>query len=59
MLIPTLERRLVIAGLLKKGKVSTAPGIAFGSTGEAHLRIAYVPEEEANKAFDRMEVYFV
>ena len=45
--------------LLKEAKVSTTPGIAFGPTGEGHLRLSFcVPEEMINKAFDRMDVYF-
>jgi len=45
--------------LLKEGGVSTTPGIAFGPTGQGHLRLSFcVPEEEINKAFDKMEVYF-
>ncbi len=45
--------------LLKEAKVSTTPGIAFGPTGEGHLRLSFcVPEEMINKAFDRMEIYF-
>ncbi|HID19605.1 MAG TPA: pyridoxal phosphate-dependent aminotransferase [Methanophagales archaeon] len=45
--------------LLKEARVSTTPGIAFGPTGEGHLRSSFcVAEEEINKAFDRMEAYF-
>ena len=45
--------------LLKKAKVSTTPGIAFGPTGEGHLRLSFcVSEDEINKAFDRMDTYF-
>ena len=45
--------------LLKKVKVSTTPGIAFGPTGESHIRLSFcVPEEMINKAFDRIEKYF-
>jgi aminotransferase len=45
--------------LLKEGGVSTTPGIAFGPTGQEHLRMSFcVPEEEINKAFDKMEAYF-
>jgi len=45
--------------LLEEVKVSTTPGVAFGPTGEAHLRLSFcVPEEMINKAFDRMEMYF-
>ena len=45
--------------LLKEARVSTTPGIAFGPTGENHIRLSFcVPEEMINKAFDRMEAYF-
>jgi aminotransferase len=45
--------------LLQEIKVSTTPGIAFGSTGESHLRLSFcVSEDMINKAFDRMETYF-
>ena len=45
--------------LLSGAKVSTTPGIAFGPTGENHIRLSFcVPENMINKAFDRMEKYF-
>jgi aminotransferase len=45
--------------LLKDIQISTTPGIAFGPTGERHLRLSFcVSEEMINKAFDRMEKYF-
>jgi aminotransferase len=45
--------------LLKEARVSTTPGVAFGPTGEGHLRLSFcVSEDEINKAFDRMEGYF-
>ena len=45
--------------LLKEARVSTTPGIAFGPTGENHIRLSFcVPEEMINKAFDRIEKYF-
>jgi aminotransferase len=45
--------------LLSEARVSTTPGIAFGPTGQQHLRLSFcVPEAEINKAFDRMESYF-
>jgi aminotransferase len=45
--------------LLREGRVSTTPGVAFGPTGEQHLRLSFcVPEDAINKAFDRMEAYF-
>lgn len=44
--------------LLRQARVSTTPGIAFGPTGERHLRLSFcVSEEEINKAFDRMEAF--
>ncbi|MCK5398167.1 MAG: pyridoxal phosphate-dependent aminotransferase [Thermoplasmata archaeon] len=46
--------------LLKEARVSTTPGIAFGPTGEGHLRLSFcVSADEINKAFDRMEEYFL
>jgi aminotransferase len=45
--------------LLMEARVSATPGVAFGPTGEQHLRLSFcVPKEEINKAFDRMESYF-
>jgi len=45
--------------LLSEAKVSSTPGIAFGPSGESHLRLSFcVPEETIHKAFDRMETYF-
>jgi aminotransferase len=45
--------------LLKQARVSTTPGVAFGPTGEGHLRLSFcVSEQEINKAFDRMEEFF-
>jgi len=45
--------------LLKKAKVSTTPGIAFGPNGENHIRLSFcVPDDMINKAFDRIELFF-
>jgi aminotransferase len=45
--------------LLSEAKVSTTPGVAFGTTGENHIRLSFcVPEEMINKAFDRIEKFF-
>jgi aminotransferase len=45
--------------LLREARVSTTPGIAFGPTGQGHLRMSFcVPEGEVNKAFDRLEDHF-
>jgi aminotransferase len=45
--------------LLKEARVSATPGVAFGPTGEGHLRLSFcVSEQEIDKAFDRMEEFF-
>jgi len=45
--------------LLKEGKVSTTPGIAFGPSGQRHLRLSFcVPADVINTAFDRMEEFY-
>jgi len=45
--------------LLREARVSTTPGIAFGPTGENHLRLSFcVPDAEIHRAFDRIEAYF-
>jgi len=45
--------------LLREARVSTTPGIAFGPTGESHMRLSFcVPEETINKAFYRIERFF-
>jgi len=42
--------------LLREAHVSTTPGVAFGPTGERHMRLSFcVPEETINIAFDRIE----
>lgn len=45
--------------LLLKGRVSATPGVAFGPTGEGHVRMTFCDSAETiNKAFDRIEDYF-
>jgi aminotransferase len=45
--------------LLRESRISTTPGVAFGPTGEGHLRLSFcVQEEVIHKAFDRMEAYY-
>lgn len=44
--------------LLAEARVSTTPGVAFGPTGERHLRLSFcVSADEINKAFDRMDAF--
>ena len=46
--------------LLQEAGVSTTPGVAFGPTGENHLRLSFcVTEDVITEAFDRMERYFM
>jgi aspartate/methionine/tyrosine aminotransferase len=62
VLVPTIEEEGFIWDIdrIKDAITSrTTPGIAFGPTGEGHLRVSFcVSEEEINIAFDRMEPYF-
>ena len=45
--------------LLQEAKVVVTPGIAFGPSGEHHVRMAYcVSEETIETAFDRIEAHF-
>jgi len=45
--------------LLFKAKVSVVPGVAFGPTGEGHVRMSFCTNaDDINKAFDRMGEYF-
>lgn len=45
--------------LLLEGRVSTTPGVAFGPSGEGHVRMTFCcPEETIHKAFDRIEKFY-
>jgi aminotransferase len=45
--------------LLEKAKVATVPGVAFGPSGENHIRMCFGrSEEDINEAFDRLEKFF-
>ena len=45
--------------LLHNARVSSTPGIAFGPTGQSHLRLSFcVDEPIIHKAFDRIESVF-
>jgi aminotransferase len=45
--------------LLEEARVAVVPGIAFGPSGEGHLRLSFGrSEEDINKAFDRIEKHF-
>jgi len=45
--------------LLLEGRVSTTPGVAFGPSGEGHVRMTFCcPEDTIHKAFDRIEEFY-
>lgn len=60
---PTIKNhkssRELAEDILYKAKVATVPGIAFGPTGEGHLRMSFgATPEIINEAFDRLDKYF-
>jgi aminotransferase len=53
------DSRRLATDLLERAHVAVVPGIAFGPTGEAHLRLCYArTPEEIDAACDRLEAYF-
>jgi aminotransferase len=53
------DSRRLATDLLERAGVAVVPGIAFGPTGEAHLRLCYArTPEEIDAACDRLEDYF-
>jgi len=53
------DSRRLATDLLERAHVAVVPGIAFGPTGEAHLRLCYArTPEEIDAACDRLEDYF-
>ncbi len=45
--------------LLKKSRVAVVPGIAFGPSGEGHVRMSFGrSEKDINEAFNRINKYF-
>ncbi len=45
--------------ILEKAKVALVPGVAFGPTGESHLRIAFgYSRESIETSFERLNQYF-
>ena len=52
------DSRAFCQRLLREARVSTTPGVAFGPTGEGHLRLSFcVSEETIDLAFDRLETF--
>lgn len=53
------DSRRLARDILERARVAIVPGIAFGPTGEAHLRLSYSRRrEEIEEAFVRLADYF-
>jgi aspartate/methionine/tyrosine aminotransferase len=53
------DSRRLARDILERGHVALVPGIAFGPSGEAHLRISYSRRrDEIEEAFARLADYF-
>lgn len=53
------DSRALAEDILHKVRVALVPGVAFGPTGEAHLRFCYAREpRDIDRAFDRLGDYF-
>ena len=53
---PQTDSRVFSTTLLQEAGVAVTPGVAFGPSGEGHVRMAYcVDDETINGAFDRIE----
>src|SRR5215510_10614214 len=54
------DSRRLAADILARARVALVPGVAFGPSGEAHLRLCYARRaEDVHRAFDRLDDYFV
>jgi aminotransferase class I and II len=53
------DSRHLVTDILERARVALVPGVAFGPTGEAHLRFCYArTPEEIDIACDRLDDYF-
>ncbi|MGH8008183.1 MAG: pyridoxal phosphate-dependent aminotransferase, partial [Candidatus Binatia bacterium] len=53
------DSRRLAGDILQRAKVALVPGVAFGPSGEAHLRINFGRElSDIEAAFERLEDYF-
>jgi aminotransferase len=53
------DSRALADDILERARVALVPGVAFGPTGEAHLRFCYARElADIDRAFDRLGDYF-
>lgn len=53
------DSRALADDILDRARVAVVPGVAFGPTGEAHLRFCYARElADIDRAFERLTDYF-
>jgi aminotransferase len=53
------DSRRLAEDILQRARVALVPGVAFGPTGEAHLRFCYARSaDDVQRAFDRLDDYF-
>jgi aminotransferase len=53
------DSRRLAADILDRAHVALVPGVAFGPTGEAHLRLCYARDDrDIEVAFERLAEYF-
>jgi aminotransferase len=53
------DSRALAMDILARARVAVVPGVAFGPTGESHLRFCYAREPaDIDRAFDRLTDYF-
>ncbi len=53
------DSRALAEDILQRVRVALVPGVAFGPTGEAHLRFCYArAQDDIERAFDRLDDYF-
>jgi len=53
------DSRALADDILERARVALVPGIAFGPTGESHLRFCYARDlADIDRAFDRLSDYF-
>jgi aminotransferase len=59
ILVPHRDSTEFALRLLHEARVTVTPGVAFGPSGEGHVRMAFCVEEEViERAFDRIEALF-
>lgn len=53
------DSRALAHELLHRARVACVPGVAFGPTGEGHLRFCFArPIEDIDRAFERLQEFF-